>query len=166
LGSGCGLSGIVAARYAKEVYLTDYIPQVIFLPNTQHTTHNTQHTTYNIQQISLFSFLYNFSIDRSNQILENIKYNLMLNSNVESEENGSNDFDILKEIPFKTRLPLVTKIRYLNWDEVTFQTERDQNSNNNNNINIQQVDNKREEKETESTHKIPKEVISCSSYRI
>jgi hypothetical protein len=28
LGSGCALAGIVAARYAGEVYLTDYIPQV------------------------------------------------------------------------------------------------------------------------------------------
>lgn len=30
LGSGCALAGIVAARYAREVYLTDYIPQVCF----------------------------------------------------------------------------------------------------------------------------------------
>lgn len=28
LGSGCGLTGIVAAHYAQMVYLTDYIPQV------------------------------------------------------------------------------------------------------------------------------------------
>lgn len=31
LGSGCGLPGIVIARYAKEVILTDYLPQVHFV---------------------------------------------------------------------------------------------------------------------------------------
>jgi hypothetical protein len=51
-------------------------------------------------------------------VLENIKYNVTLNSNTESEE-YSDEETALREAKFKMRLPQVTRIRYLNWDEVT-----------------------------------------------
>eukprot|EP00761_Pharyngomonas_kirbyi_P010472 gb/GECH01010492.1/.p1 GENE.gb/GECH01010492.1/~~gb/GECH01010492.1/.p1 ORF type:complete len:269 (+),score=80.78 gb/GECH01010492.1/:1-807(+) len=78
LGSGVGLPGIVAARFAEEVYLTDYMDQII----------------------------------------DNINYNIFLNTNYEEEEEDSDDEQIKNKIQLKNRVKKTAKALFFDWHDI------------------------------------------------
>jgi len=78
LGSGCGLPGILVARYAKSTLLTDYIDQTI----------------------------------------ENLKYNVTINSNLDCDEEEQES-----EIKYKQNIAK-TKVEHLDWDTISETPEK------------------------------------------
>jgi hypothetical protein len=88
-------------------------------------------------------------------VLENIKYNVSLNSNTESEE-YSDEETALREETYKKKLSRIAHIRYLNWDEVTLEDETE--SFNDKRRDISSVQTLTEPSKSDNARQIPEEV--------
>ena len=81
LGSGCGLPGFVAARYAKETVLTDYIDQVLdnltynMQLNCQEDEENSQNPV-NLKERVRVQYLNWDEIDEDPTVLKMSKYDI------------------------------------------------------------------------------------------
>ena len=76
LGAGVGLPGLVCARFAQQMIITDFV----------------------------------------HSLVENLEYNLSLNTAVEDED--SKDEELVRRNKIRQRIKQVAKIGYLDWGEV------------------------------------------------